>query len=57
MVSVKTLKDVPKGKIFAIMQEIRAVHVDAPVAIGDVIIPNCAGTNVDIVATKNVAAI
>lgn len=54
MVSVKTKGDIPKGMIFACMEEIRKVTVPAPVAIGDVIIENCAGTHVDIVATKDV---
>lgn len=55
MVSVKTEQDIPKGKIFDCMEEIRRVTVPAPVKIGDVIIADCAGTGVDIVATKNVA--
>ena len=55
-VSVKTASDVPKGKIFACMEEIRRVQVTAPVHIGDVIIQNCAGTGVDVIATKNVPA-
>lgn len=54
MVSVKTRSDIPKGKIFDCMEEIRRTHVKAPVKIGDVIISNCAGTGIDIVATKNV---
>ena len=54
VVSVKTREDIPKGKIFEIMQEIRATTVAAPVQIGDVIIPNCAATGVPVVATKNV---
>ncbi len=53
-VAVKTESDIPKGKIFDIMKEIRAVKVTAPVKIGDVIIENCAGTGVNIVASKNV---
>lgn len=56
MVSVKTKQDIPKGKIFDIMKEIRALTVPAPVKIGDVIIADCAGTGVPVVATKNVAA-
>lgn len=53
-VSVKTASDIPKDKIFDIMDEIRKINVKAPVAIGDVIISNCAGTGVDVIATKNV---
>lgn len=55
MVSVKTEKDIPKGSIMDCMKEIRSVVIGAPVAIGDVIIADCAGTGVSIVATKNVA--
>lgn len=54
MVSVKTESDIPKGKIFDCVRELQAVDVKAPVAIGDVILPNVAGTGVAIVATKNV---
>lgn len=54
-VSVKTASDIPKGKIFDIMDEIRNTVVEAPIAIGDIIITDCAGTGVDVVATKNVA--
>ena len=54
MVSVKTKDDIPKDKIFACMEEIRRVSVAAPVHIGDVVIENCAGTGVPVIATKNV---
>lgn len=54
MVSVKTKEDIPKNKIFACMEEICAVSVAAPVHIGDIVIANCAGTGVPVVATKNV---
>ena len=57
MVSVKTASDIPKGKIFDCMKEISETVVNAPVAIGDVVIADCAGTGVSIVATKNVAHI
>ncbi|MCR4629832.1 DUF1667 domain-containing protein [[Clostridium] aminophilum] len=53
-VSVKTANDIPKGKIFDIMKEIREVTVKAPVHIGDVIIADAAGTGVKIIATKDV---
>lgn len=53
-VSVKTASDIPKGKIFDIMDEIRKTVIEAPVAIGDIIITDCAGTGVDVIATRNV---
>ena len=51
-VSVKTREDIPKGKIFDSVKELKGVTVKAPVAIGDVIVENVAGTGVDIIATK-----
>ncbi|MBP0056364.1 DUF1667 domain-containing protein, partial [Anaerobutyricum soehngenii] len=33
------------------------VVVKAPVKIGDVIVPNVAGTGVDVIATKNIQAV
>lgn len=55
MVSVKTKSDIPKSKIFDVMAEIRTTTVEAPVAMGQVLIENCAGTGVDVIATKNTA--
>ena len=56
-VSVKTASDIPKEKIFDIMAVIRTTSAAAPVKIGDVIISDCAGTGVDVIATKNVEEI
>lgn len=53
-VSVKTKSDIPKSKIFEVMKEIQAVQVDVPVALGQVLIKDCAGTGVEIIATKTV---
>lgn len=55
MVSVKTESDVPKEKIFDIMNCINGVTVNAPVCIGDILIKDVASTGVNVVATKNVA--
>ena len=52
-VSVKTEHDIPKGKIFACMEDLNGVVVKAPVHIGDVVVPNVAGTGVNIIATGN----
>ena len=54
VVSVKTARDIPKDKIFDCIALLRGIHVDAPVAAGDIILKNVAGTGVDIVATKSV---
>ena len=53
-VSVKTESDIPKDKIFDCMKEISSIEVTAPVKLGDVIIENCAGTGVKVIATKTV---
>ncbi|MCR5468979.1 MAG: DUF1667 domain-containing protein [Lachnospiraceae bacterium] len=53
-VSCKTKSEIPKGKIFEIMDSLKGVSVQAPVKIGDVLIANIADTGVDIVATSNV---
>ena len=56
-VSVKTKSDIPKSKIFEVMKEIQAVRIDAPVALGQVLIADCAGTGVEIIANKDVPRI
>lgn len=53
-VSCKTAADVPKGKIFAVVQDIAGVSVVAPVHIGDVVKADVAGTGVDMIATKEI---
>lgn len=53
-VSVKTAGDIPKGKIFDCVRALKDVAVPAPVSIGQVIVPDVAGTGVAIVATKNI---
>ena len=53
-VSCKTKSPVPKDKIFDVMEEIAASSCSVPVKIGDVLIADCAGTGVPVVATKNV---
>lgn len=54
LVSVKTKGDIPKGKVFDVMEEIRSVRAQAPVRTGEVLISDVAGTGIDVVATKTV---
>ncbi len=54
-VSCKTRSDIPKDKIFDIVRALKAVEVPAPVAIGQMLLPDAAGTGVDVIATKAVA--
>lgn len=53
-VSCKTERPIPKNKIFACMEEIKKATVKAPVKIGDVLIKDVAGTDINVIATKNV---
>ena len=52
MVSVKSAAPVPKDEMFTIMEKIHATTVEAPIAIGDVIIEDVCG--IQIIATKEV---
>ena len=54
MVSVKTKSDIPKNKIFDCVKALKEVTVQAPIAIGEVVLNNVADTGVDVVATKDV---
>ena len=52
MVSVKTREPVPKTQLFEVMQQLRRVTAEAPLHIGDILIPDVCGT--DIIATKEI---
>lgn len=54
MVSVKTSKDIPKDMIFSCMKSLKGYTVHAPIHIGDVLLKGICGTDVDIIATKEV---
>ena len=55
MVSVKTASAIPKDKIFDCISALKNVTATAPIAIGDVILQNVAGTGIDMVATRDVS--
>jgi CxxC motif-containing protein len=52
MVSVKTAAPVPKDSMTEVMKALRAIHVNAPIAIGDTLLRDVCGA--DIVATGNI---
>lgn len=52
-IPIKTDGTVPKGKIFECMERINEVTVEAPVSIGDIIIPDILNTGVNVIATRN----
>ena len=57
VVSVKTAADVPKDKIGGVMDALRGVTVEAPVTIGEVIVPDVCSTGVAVIATKAVGRV
>ena len=58
MLSVKTAKPIPKGKIMECVKEVQSIMtMRAPVKIGDVVLADAAGTGVDFVATRVVRAV
>ena len=57
VVSVKTERDIPKGKIFACMRALKNVVVKAPVHIGDIILKDIVGTGLKMIPTKKVPKI
>ena len=56
LVSVKSAGPVPKRLLMDCARATRGVLIKAPVAIGDVIVPDVCGTGVDLVATHRVMA-
>ncbi|MBQ7216741.1 MAG: DUF1667 domain-containing protein [Synergistaceae bacterium] len=54
---VRSKTPAPKGKLFGIAEEVAKLEVDAPVRIGQVLIHGVCGTDVDIVASRDLAAV
>ena len=50
--SVKTAEPVPKRLIGDVMAQLKQVRVSAPVALGQVVLPDVCGTGVPIIATR-----
>lgn len=55
LVSVRLNRPVPKAKIPEVMAAIRALTLEAPTRIGDVVLGNVLGLGADVIVTKNVA--
>lgn len=51
---VGSTKPIPKAKIFAVIEELRKVSLEAPVLSGKIIIKNVLNTNADIIATRTI---
>jgi CxxC motif-containing protein len=54
LVSVKSIKPIPKDKLFPILKQIKKNTINAPVISGQIIIKNVLNTGIDIVATKTI---
>ena len=50
---VRVSADIPKDRIFDVMDAIRAVTVTERIGRGDVVIPNVLGLGVDVIATSS----
>ena len=53
-VSVKTNKGVVKNAQSMLVAHLKTVEVEAPIQMGDVILPNVLGIGVDIIATRSI---
>lgn len=53
---VKTVLPIPKEKLWDAMRAIRALTLQAPIQMGEVLLSHIAGTNVDLVACRPVQA-
>lgn len=51
---VRVSAEIPKDKIFDVMQEIRKVRLEKPVDRGEVVLPDVLGLGVDIIATSDI---
>ncbi len=54
VVSVKTQKPIPKGKLFEAIDVLKTVCLSAPVQVGQVVVKNILNTGIDVVATADV---
>jgi CxxC motif-containing protein len=57
LVSVRLVRPIPKNRIFDVMEEIKKIKLQAPVASGDIVRKNILGLGSDIIATRSVQAI
>ncbi|NLD34828.1 MAG: DUF1667 domain-containing protein [Clostridiales bacterium] len=52
-VSLKTAAPVPKDKIDQVMAQVRAMRLELPIRMGQVLLHNAADTGVDLIATRS----
>ena len=51
---VRVSRDIPKGRIFDVMEKIKEINLSERVGRGDVIIKNVLGLEADIISTSNI---
>ena len=54
VVCVKTASDIPKAKVKECAAALKKIEIQAPIAIGDVVVKDICHTGVDLIATRNV---
>ena len=54
VLSVRTEKEIPKGKIREVMEYINTITVNHPIGIGEVVVEDVIGLGVNIIATSNI---
>jgi CxxC motif-containing protein len=54
LVSVRTNRAIPRGKIFEVMERIKQLNVAAPVEIGDILLDGPCDTDCQIIATRRI---
>ena len=55
LASVRLTSPIPRDQIFAAMEEIRKISLEAPVEAGTVVIPRILGFESDVIVTKSVS--
>lgn len=55
MLPVRTRTAIPKEQLFAAMEMLKQTSVQAPVRVGDVIVPDLCGTGVAVIAARSMA--
>ncbi|HCV27690.1 MAG TPA: hypothetical protein DGB32_05150, partial [Dehalococcoidia bacterium] len=48
---------IPKNQMLEAMKAIEGIRAEAPIKVGDVIVPDLLGTGSDLVATRNVTTV
>lgn len=54
LTSVRLDRAIPREQIFAVMNELRKVELEAPVSIGDCVVKDILGSGSNVIVTKNV---